>query len=88
MRARRDSLKPDSALDDAARVACFKAELANLAMASGHPGELDSWKAHTQISVRLGGSVISLRDVYSRKADIPISVRLGGSVISLKDVHL
>ena len=39
------------------------------------------------ISVRVGGSVISRKDVHSEKALCPISVRSGGSVISLKDSH-
>ena len=36
---------------------------------------------------RLGGNVISRKDVQLEKACSPISVRLGGSVISLNDVH-
>ena len=39
------------------------------------------------MSVRLGGSVISLNDVHLEKACLPISVRVGGSVITVKDTH-
>ena len=36
---------------------------------------------------RLGGSVISSKDVHPKKAYHPMLVRLGGSVISPKVVH-
>ena len=43
-------------------------------------------KAATPLSVRAGGSVISLSDVHRAKAIPPTSGRVGGSAISLKDL--